>query len=287
VRSGDLAGARTLLFVPGDRPDRFATALASEADCVVVDLEDAVAAGAKELARGHVAELLRQPPPKPVVVRINHPATPWGEDDLVALVALAGRPGLCGVMVPKADSTLLLDDVSRRTGLPLLPLVETAAGILAAPALATAPGVVRLVLGHLDLAAELGIDPADELRLAPARFALVVASAAAGLPGPVDGVSTDVRDLERVAAETRSALAAGCTARLCIHPDQVAAVHRSLAPVDDELAWARSVLAAVEEGGVTLLEGRMVDRPVLLRARSVMARATRSVPTPIPSTRKS
>jgi citrate lyase subunit beta / citryl-CoA lyase len=271
VTSGLLGGARTFLFVPGDRPDRFPKALASEADCVVVDLEDAVAAEAKAAARGHAAAMLEHRLDKPVVVRINNPDSHWGRDDLAAL---ADAVHLSAVMVPKADSPRLLGHVSQQIDAPLLPLVETAAGILAAHNLAQAPGVVRLVLGHLDLAAELGIGADDEVRLAPARFALVLASAAAGLPAPVDGVSTDVQDLDRVSADTRLALASGYTARLCIHPNQVGAVHRSLVPDDDEVAWARSVLSAAGDRDVALVDGRLVDRPVLARARSILARAT-------------
>ena len=271
---GRLATARSFLFVPGDRPDRFARALASSADCVVVDLEDAVAPQGKGAARKHAAALVSQAiPERPIVVRTNHPDSTWGPDDLVAL---AGAPALAGVMVPKADGPELLARVSATLGAAtsLLPLVETAAGILAAPALATVRGVVRLTFGHLDLGAELGIDPAEHERLAPARLALVLASAAAGIAAPVDGVTPDVRDLDAVGADTRAARASGFTARLCIHPDQVDAVHDALAPDEAELTWARSVVAASADVGVAVVDGQMVDRPVLIRARSVLERAT-------------
>jgi citrate lyase subunit beta / citryl-CoA lyase len=268
-----IGAARSFLFVPGDRPDRFRRALDSEADCVVVDLEDAVAPAAKDAARAHVRALLDRPVPrKPVIVRINSPSTPPGAADVAAL-STGTRPA--GVMVPKADSPAVLAELGHRLGanVALLPLVETAAGLIAAPQIAALPGVARLALGHLDLAAELGIDPADENRLGPARFALAVASAAAGLPAPVDGVSTEVRAPSRVETETRHTVAAGFTARLCIHPDQVRPVHTGLLPPADELTWARSVLGAVRGGDVAVVDGQMVDRPVLLRARSVLARA--------------
>ena len=267
----ELAAARSFLFVPGDRPDRFARALSSSADVVVLDLEDAVAPQSKGPAREHVLGLLAEGMPhKPVVVRINHPTTPWGSDDLAAVGRL---DALAGVMVPKADSPELLLHVSRSAPVPLLPLVETASGVLGAPGLASAAGVVRLAFGHLDLGAELAIDPADAVRLSAARLALVLASAAAGIAAPIDGVTSQVHDQVLVAADTRAALASGFTARLCIHPGQVDTVHTALAPDEDELARAQAVLAAATNGGVAVIDGRMVDRPVLIRARSVVARA--------------
>jgi len=179
------------------------------------------------------------------------------------------------VLVPKADSAELLASVHRQfeNRIGLLPLVETARGLLAATELATTRGVLRLVLGHLDLCADLGLDPTDHAQLVPGRFALVVASAAAGLSGPVDSVTVEVRSQETVAADTRRALAAGFTARLCLHPDQVDVVHAALAPSEDEVAWATSVLEVARRGAIGLHEGRMVDRPVVLRAQSVLVRA--------------
>ncbi len=111
------------------------------------------------------------------------------------------------------------------------------------------------------------------------RMALVMASAAAGLPAPVDGVSTDVHDIDAVAADTRESLAAGYTARLCIHPDQVPPIHLALAPSEADLRWAHSVLDPVAEGPVAVVDGRMVDQPVLLRARRIEARAALHSPT--------
>jgi citrate lyase subunit beta/citryl-CoA lyase len=179
-------------------------------------------------------------------------------------------------MVPKAEDAETIRYVQEVLGsdAPILPLVETAVGVLGAAALAATPGVTRLVFGHLDLCAELSLDPDDLIRLAPARFALVAASAAAGLPAPVDGVSTEVRDAEQIIDQARQSLAGGFTGKLCIHPAQVPLVHQALAPGDDELVWARTVLDTTAEHEVTLVDGRMVDRPVYLRARSIVARAS-------------
>jgi citrate lyase subunit beta/citryl-CoA lyase len=179
------------------------------------------------------------------------------------------------VMVPKAEDADTIGRVREVLGAdaPVLPLVETAAGVLGVAALAATSGVTRLVFGHLDLCAELSLGPDDLVRLAPARFALIAASAAAGLPAPVDGVCTEVRDGEQILNEARQSLDGGFTGKLCIHPDQVPFVHQALAPGKEELAWARKVLETTTENDVALVDGRMVDRPVYLRARSIVDRA--------------
>jgi citrate lyase subunit beta/citryl-CoA lyase len=265
-----LRRARSFLFVPGDRPGRFERALTSGSDVVVVDLEDAVAPAAKEAALDHAAELVTRS--ARVVVRVNDPRTPRGAADLAGL-ATVGMP--VSVMVPKAEEADTIGRVREVLGgdAPVLPLVESAIGVLGVVALAATPGVTRLAFGHLDLCAELSLGPDDLLRLAPARFALVAASAAAGLPAPVDGVCTEVRDGERILTEARQSVDGGFTGKLCIHPDQVPFVHQALVPGKDELAWAQKVLEATTENGVALVGGRMVDRPVYLRARSIVDRA--------------
>ncbi|MFT4266421.1 MAG: aldolase/citrate lyase family protein, partial [Xenophilus sp.] len=157
----------------------------------------------------------------------------------------------------------------------LLPLVESGAGLDALDAIAGAPGVLRLALGHLDLQADLGLacGPGEE-ELAPARWEIVRATRRAGLAPPVDGVTTALRDAGRIAEDTRRGLRMGFGAKLCIHPAQVPVVHQALAPGEDEAAQARRVLAAAEaaRGGVCMLDGRMVDAPVIALARRVAAR---------------
>ncbi|MFJ5612623.1 HpcH/HpaI aldolase/citrate lyase family protein [Streptomyces sp. NPDC093221] len=267
-----LGRARSFLFVPGDRPERFDRALASGADAVVVDLEDAVPPDAKEAALANATALLGRAPG--VVIRVNDPRTHRGSADLAAFGA-AGAP--VAVVVPKAEDAATVAAVlaALPPGSAVLPLIETAVGVLDARLIAGAPGVVRLVFGHLDLCAQLGLRPDDTARLVPARFALVAASAAAGLPAPVDGVCTEVRDRETVLAQARASLDSGFTGKLCIHPAQVPAVHEALAPDPDELAWALRVLELTTEDEVKLVDGHMVDRPVHLRARSIAARADR------------
>lgn len=259
---------RSYLFVPGDRPERFARALAAGADAVVLDLEDAVAPGKKAAAREAVSAQLSSP--VPVFVRINGVGTEWIADDLDAIAG----PGLAGVMLPKTASPDDLGHVGRALpGVPLLPLIETAAGVLRAPDIASHPGVVRLAFGSIDFQVETGIQ-GDDAELLYARSRLVLASAAAGIAPPVDGVTTSTGDAALVLNDARRALRLGFGGKLCIHPMQVAPVHEGFRPAADELQWARGVLAAVAAGGDGAIsyQGRMVDRPVVQRAKQILAR---------------
>lgn len=260
---------RSYLFVPADRPERYAKALASGADAVIVDLEDAVAASAKDGARRSLADWLDRGGTG-IVVRINDAASAAFEADL----ALVARPGVVAVVLPKAERA---DDLARvRAAAPraaLLPLIETAAGIDRLREIAAAPGVQRLVFGSIDLQLDLGIEEGnDGGELLAFRSALVLASRLAALDAPVDGVSTAIDDAAALEADTRRARRLGFGAKLCIHPRQVAVVHAAFAPSVDELAWAARVVAAAASGGAVAVDGRMVDRPVLLRARALLAR---------------
>ena len=249
--------ARSFLFVPGDRPDRFAKAAAAGADVVVLDLEDAVAPGAKVAAREHVVAWLAEG--HTAVVRVNAAGTEWHADDVAAV-----RDAV--VMVPKAERPADLDGLRS-----VLPLVETARGVAAAHELCRVSSVVRPVFGSIDLAADLGVDPVSRTALLHARSALVLAAAAAGCAPPVDGVTTALSDVDAVRDDTRHAVELGFTGKLCVHPRQVPVVHEAFRPSEEELAWARSVLAAGD--GVTVVDGQMVDRPVLLRAERLRSRA--------------
>lgn len=264
---------RSYLFVPGDRPERFAKALASGADAVVLDLEDAVAPAAKATARAAVAQALAGADHGRFVVRLNDVAAPAFAADLAML---ASQP-VAALMLPKAEAAgdlALLHGACPQAA--LLPLVESARGVLAAAALASAPGVQRLVFGTLDYALDLGLDGdlADTVGLDTAATLLALASRAAGIAPPVAGVTPALDDPDRLLADLARARALGFDAKLCIHPRQVAAVHAALQPTDTALAWARQVLLAAEAGpGALQIDGRMVDRPVIERARRLIARA--------------
>ena len=255
-----LAAARTFLFVPGDRPDRFDKAHRSGADVVVLDLEDAVAPADKPRAREHVVARLVEG--YRAVVRVNAPSTPWGSEDAAAVGERA-----VGVIVPKASSP---QDWAGIPTAPVLPLIETAVAFARLEQLLADGAVVRPLLGTLDLAAELGVDPDDPSALLYAKSRLVIAAAAAGTAPPVDGVTTVLDDPEAVEREARAARRLGFTGKLCIHPAQIDPARRALAPTEAELEWARTVVASADQGA-TAVDGRMVDAPVIGRARQLLA----------------
>lgn len=260
------AAARTFLFVPGDRPERFDKAVAAGPDLVILDLEDAVRAEHKEQARDHAAAWLRAG--GRACVRVNAAGTRWHDADLTALQSI---PSLAGVVLPMADSAAVAARVHSRVRSPLVAIIETAAGVLQAAQIAAADGVVRLAFGALDLIAELGTDDAGTL--ARVRTQLVLASRAAGLNGPVDSVTAEIADAEAAAADAHAARAVGMAGKLCIHPGQVSGVAAAFAPDHAELDWAERVLAAGRSGGVAVVDGQMIDEPVLLRARTILARS--------------
>ncbi|HEY6934890.1 MAG TPA: aldolase/citrate lyase family protein, partial [Marmoricola sp.] len=161
--------------------------------------------------------------------------------------------------------------VHRALGVPVLAIVETARGVLRCDELADADGVVRLAFGALDLAADLGTD--DPGTLAQVRTQLLIASRAAGLAGPVDSVTTEVTDGEVAGRDAAAARAVGMRGKLCVHPRQVGPVSAAFAPTAEEVTWARRVLEAVADGGVGVVDGQMVDAPVLARARRILEEA--------------
>lgn len=263
-----LAG-RSFLFVPGNRADRFGRAVESGSDWVIIDLEDAVADHDKDAGRSAAAAYVAG---SPALVRVNGVGTVHHGPDLDVL---HGCALLAGVVVPKAEEPAELTRVHRELGVPVVALIETARGLLAAPELARAPGVVRLALGNLDLRLDLGILTADdelEPDLGHPRSCLVVASAAAGLDAPIDGVCAAVHDPSVLLSSVKRALGLGMGAKLCVHPEQVAVVNETFAIPAPLLAWARSVRAAQHgsHGSVVTLDGQMLDRPQFERAARIL-----------------
>lgn len=258
--------ARSLLFVPGDRPERFAKAAAAGADAVVLDLEDAVAPAAKDMARAAVASWLAAG--GRAFVRINAADTPWYAADLAMVQAAAGA----GLMLPKAAATSLQRTANALPGRPLIALLETVAGYFDLPALAAVPGLQRIAFGSVDFAAETGIADEGEA-LTAVRTQVVLASCRAGLQAPIDGVSLEFNDSARMQADALRARQLGFGGKLCIHPRQVAAVATAFRPSEAELQWAARVLAAFEASGgaATAVDGKMIDKPVVERAHRIVA----------------
>jgi citrate lyase subunit beta / citryl-CoA lyase len=258
---------RSYLFVPGNRPERFEKARAAGADAVILDLEDAVPPEAKVSARVAVSGALDAS--HPVFVRINSAETEWFADDLAALNA---HPGVAGILLPKAESADQIAVVAKagRDGLEILPIVETARGFSKLAEICAVSGVGRIVFGTLDFQIDLGMD-ADDVDLLPFRCGIVLASRLAGIAPPVDGVSTTIDDADAIEADARRGRRLGFGAKLCIHPKQIAAVHRAYCWSEAERAWAARVIAAVEQsaGSAVAVDGKMVDAPVIAKARRI------------------
>jgi citrate lyase subunit beta/citryl-CoA lyase len=261
----------TYLFVPGDRPERFDKALASGAGMVVLDLEDAVAPAHKALARSHVAEALsRSQAGLQVCLRINGVDTPWFHDDL----PLLSLPGVHAAMLPKAETQEALAAVGAATSgaVPCIPLIETARGLAHAAVLAGCSGVLRLAFGSVDFQQDLGIE-GDGEELLFARSQLVMASRLGGIGSPIDGVTLAVKDSAQASHDAARARRLGFGAKLCIHPSQVAPVKAAFLPDAEAIAWAHGVMAAAAStsAGALSHEGKLIDKPVIDRARALLA----------------
>jgi citrate lyase subunit beta/citryl-CoA lyase len=267
--------ARSYLFVPGMRPDRFGKALASGADAVVLDLEDAVAPDHKAAARDEVVRWLQAAAPADrarCVVRINDSTSDWFADDLAALV----ETGVTQVMLPKAEQAQQIQFVvETMPGVQVLALIESARGVARVDEVAGAQGVVRLVFGTLDFALDLDLDiRRDPIGLSYAAARIALASRMADLAAPVAGVTPQLDDEVRLLADLALARCHGFGAKLCIHPSQVQPIHRALQPSEAELVWAKRVLAAdATSPGAARLDGRMVDLPVVRQARRTLMAA--------------
>lgn len=262
-----VSAIQTPLFVPANRPERYAKAAASGADAVILDLEDAVAEGDKTSAR---ALLNARFTDLPVIVRINAAGTPWFHDDLAAI---AGG-GFAAVILPKAErADQVTATISTLNGTPLIALIESAQGLANARAIAALDGVERLAFGSVDFCADLGCAHLREVLL-PARSELVLASRLAGIAPPLDGVTVSLDDPAVSHDDAAHARALGMSGKLCIHPRQIDPIRRAFAPSDTEVNWARRVMAAGD--GAVSVDGQMVDAPVRIWAQAILNAAEKS-----------
>lgn len=267
-----LALGPAILFCPGDRPDRFAKA-AERADAVILDLEDAVAPEQKQAARDAVAA--SDLDPARTIVRVNDVRSGLLADDLAAVRRSPYRV----VMLAKTERAADVDELG---DLDVIALCETAAGVVNAAAIAAHPRVVGLMWGAEDLVASLGgtssRDASGAYRAVAlhARSTVLLAAGAAGRTA-IDAVHLDIPDVDGCRAEAEDAAASGFGAKAAIHPSHVDAIREAFAPGEDELRWARAVLAeaahaSADGRGVFRFDGRMVDEPVLRHARGILAR---------------
>ncbi len=259
---------RSVLFVPGNRPELAAKAPRSRPDLVVLDLEDAVPPEAKENAREVVVQaVLALAGSVPVAVRVNPPGTPWFADDAASLPA-----GLDAVVVPKLDCPTTVDEVADAVaGRAVVAGIETVRGVADARRVLRAP-VIACYFGAEDFVADLGgVRTDSNEEVASARSWVAMAARLAGV-NALDMVTLSFGDDDRFRREAAEARALGYAGKLCIHPAQVALANEAFRPSDGEVGWARRVLAAfAESGGTTIgFEGLMVDEVVAARARAVL-----------------
>jgi citrate lyase subunit beta/citryl-CoA lyase len=271
-----LAFSSNFLFVPGTRPERFIKALDSGANAVVLDLEDAVPEEDKELARNAIRTAwptFSAEQKNRLVIRSNSPGSKFYAADLI----LAQELNVACILIPKSESqdeingaALVLPNTA------IIPMIETAIGLDQLREIANSNQVIRLALGNLDLQADLGmICDQDETQLQTARYQIVLASRLAQIAPPIDGVTPSTDDVERINRDAQRAKAMGFGGKLCIHPKQVSIVKSAFMPSQEELVWAQRVIDAdaASKGGAVKLDGRMIDRPVVLLAQRTLALA--------------
>ena len=264
------------LFVPGTRPERFIKALDSGAAGVVLDLEDAVPEEDKKSARDAIRAAwptFNAEQKKRLVIRTNAPGTPFYAADLI----LAQELDVSCLLIPKSESmdqingaALILPNTA------IIPMIETAIGLDRLREIANSNQVIRLALGNLDLQADLGmVCDLQETQLQTARYQIVLASRVAQLAPPIDGVTPSTDDIERITDDAERAKRLGFGGKLCIHPKQVLIVKNAFMPTEEDLAWAQRVIEAdqASKGGAVKLDGRMIDRPVVLLAQRTIALA--------------
>lgn len=264
---------RSYLFVPGDRPERFDKAVASGAHAVILDLEDAVTPAHKLTARAAIQGWLLQTQAR-VWLRVNAADSPWYSEDC-ALFELAA---VCGVMLPKAEDASALARLATalRPDQSIIPLIESVAGWFDALALAKAPKVHRLAFGSMDFMVDSGIQ-GDGEELDAVRTQLVLVSRLAGVQSPIDGVSLAIDNTQQLEADVHRARRYGLGAKLCIHPKQIAAVHNGFMATPQEIDWAHRVLNALAGNplGAITVDGKLVDKPIALRAQAILDEATK------------
>lgn len=266
---GSMNILQSVLFVPGNRPDRFAKALASGADSVCIDLEDSVPETEKGKARAAAIEAVGSD--SRFSVRINAVTTFYGLQDLLAIAECAKRPQLIFMpMVEHAAEVTVAAKAMGDDGLRFVPLIETVQGIDNAGSIAAHPSVEMLMLGGADLSAQLGVTLGWEPLLL-ARSQLVMAAAGAG-KRVIDVPYIHIDDEQGLVEEAFRAKALGFAAKAAIHPSQIAPIHSVFRPTAEEIAEAEEAETAFAEanGAAVRFKGKMLEAPVMARYRQIL-----------------
>lgn len=255
------------LFVPADRPDRFTKACESGTDSVIIDLEDAVASDLKSAVRRIPPDALPSDRSVTLMLRINAPGTQWYRDD----VAFARATRFDAVVLPKAETPEQIAELraALNPGQKVLGLVETVRGVARIAELAEATD--RLAFGSIDLSADMGCENTP-MAFLPIRSQIVQAARLAGRPAPLDGVTTATRDPNMVAHDARHSHEMGFGGKLLIHPGQIEPARSAFRPARERIDWAERVIAASADGGAAVVDGAMVDVPVVKQARRILDR---------------
>ena len=276
---------RSFLFVPATSDRKIDKAYASDADAVIVDLEDSVALSEKGNARTALDAILNVKRSKPTWIRVNAMDTLYGYEDLLAIT----RIGVNGIILPKVESAeqvravdWVMSSLERQLSLShgaieIMAIVETAKGLIHVNDIAASnPRLRRLMFGAVDLAADLAISLDDDAgATSQARFAIACASRAANLIAPADTAYTEITNLDGLRKTTERARALGYIAKACIHPSQIQTVNSVFSPSEADISWAHRVLKAfteTEKAGLAAvqLDGEMLDYPVAEKARKIL-----------------
>jgi len=262
---------RSYLFVPGNRPDRFAKAASSGADQIILDLEDAIGPHEKDMARQNVVHWFQQG--RTGVVRINGSDTPWSDADLAAMADCPGAQ----IMAPKAAPQSLLQIASLLPERGIIALIESVAGLVKIHEVAASTNIIRLAFGNLDFGTDARI-PGTGPTLDSARFQIAIASRHANLPPPIDGVTVELKNSKILTEDIMRGRNIGFSAKLCIHPSEIAQVNEGFSPSNKEINWAQGIVKAIADsaGAVVQVDGKMVDKPMLMRAQAILADVTAS-----------
>ncbi|VVE66775.1 aldolase [Pandoraea anapnoica] len=268
--------AQTFLFVPGDRPERFAKALKSDADMVIIDWEASVIDANKLAAREHTAAFACRNDSHRILIRLNPSTGTHFEHDAKAIAMLHDR--IAGVFLTMVDTVDALTAAAAALpgSLARVGMIETACGILNVDSIADSGKVCRLAFGNMDFQTALSLPPDEHTGLLYPSARIVTASSAAGLPAPVAGATEHIADLSAFERSARFERNLGFLGKLCVHPTQLPLARAIFSPSAHDIAWAQRVIEATQASHAVMIDGRMVDRPVIDRANAILRRANRN-----------
>ncbi|MBX0314706.1 HpcH/HpaI aldolase/citrate lyase family protein [Planococcus glaciei] len=272
---------RSLMFTPGTNKERLLKSVSSEADALLWDLEDAVHPDEKAAARAVIQEALDEledKPAKPIFLRVNQYGTEWYAED----VKLARHENVNGIMLPKAESARQVQETWDGMGAngELIVLVETAVGIVRLEDIFSNPNVSGVAFGAIDYAVDADLTLTEAgLEAIYARSRIVTYAKAAGIDGIYDTVFADIHNTESLQKRAVSARALGFNGQMAVHPKQIETIHEVYSPSREDIDWAVTVLHHAEHeakgAGVFMLDGKMVDRPIIEKAKQIYQAAER------------